>query len=475
MIELYGLVPEIRVFFSALLTISIILQTLRLFLLVSHKQYRIPRTVLIHEIFMLLHLIVTKMLLTILLIQRNIIAGYFHGFRYMDIGLVILGLWVYLKHKKPEPFISAIILIPTLPFFSFTYFKYYFLLINLYLIFRSGVMLEIEWRRIKASITRLSIKEAVDLFPEGILYATEKGRTLISNPAMNRLLSALEINNLMDASSLWEKLTKTQNSYNISVQALEDKLLMRIRNGGSWLFSNETIIVNKKKYIQLLALDITDEDVLTMEMEKSNKALKALGNELSSSMKNIDQLEKEREILRMRTRVHDILGQRLSILSRILESEMDSENMVKSIKPLLTDLTKAITETIDLSPQNLLSSVIYSFGLIGTIIHMKGNLPKSQEVARLFAEIIRECATNAVRHADARNVYVELLENDEDYSLSIRNDGTPPSVPILEGGGITGMRRQVFELSGEFNIMFWPQLCIYIRVPNSRKGEIYYD
>ncbi len=473
MIELYSLAPEIRIFFSALLVIAIALQTMRLFLLVSHKEYKVPRSILFYEIFVLVHLILATMLLTITLLQRNIIAGYFYGLRFIDAIPIGLGVWIMLKHRNPDPFLCYILLLPTLPFWSFAFSQYFFLLANLYLIIRSAVMLDFEWSRIRGNVTRLSIKEAVDLLPSGVLYANEKGRTLIINPAMNRLLSALDINSATDVSFIWENLVKIQDSDNVSVRTLDGKLLIRIRNAGSWLFSKQTILVKKKRYIQLLAIDITEKDVLTMEMEESNKALEELGHELSAAVNNIERLEKEREILRMKTRVHDILGQRLSILSRLLESDMDAEDMITKLKPLLTDMTQAITETVDTSPEYLLSSLTHSFALIGTAIHLKGSLPQDQKAARAFTEIIRECATNAVRHADAENVSAQLQENDEAYTLLVHNDGTPPSEPIIEGSGIVGMRGQVHELSGELTIGLWPRFQINVILPKNRKDDMY--
>lgn len=473
MSELYSLAPVVRIFYATLLAVTIALQTARLLLVVSHKQYRVPRSLILFEVFLLLHLVLATMLSAMTLLQRNIPAGYFREFRYMDLILFIQGGWIAFMHRKPEPFLCALPLLAMLPFCSVPHSEYIYLFANTYFIFRSVVMLDMEWRRIRKSVTRLSIKEAVDFFPGGILYADEKGRTLISNPAMNRLLSAFDIHSASDALSLWGTLMKLQDGDHIGVQALDDKLLIRLRDAGSWLFSKQAILVNKKKYIQLLAIDITDEDALTREMEEANRALEEIGRKLSSSLKNIEWLEKEREILRMKTRIHDILGQRLSILSRLLESDMETVDIVKKIKPLLTDLTRAITENADASAQYLLSSLNQSFALIGTAVHMKGTLPPDQKAAMAFAEIIRECATNAVRHADAGNVYIELTETADRYMLLAGNDGTPPSEPIIEGSGIAGMRRKVHELSGEFAIVSAPQFQINAYVPKDREEEGY--
>ena len=119
MTELYSLAPAVRIFFAGLLTLAIALQTARLLLMVSHKQYGVPRSLILFELLMLLHLILAAMLLAITLLQRNVLAGYFFGFRLTDLTLVVPGLWIMAKHRKPEPLLCALLLLTTLPFYSF--------------------------------------------------------------------------------------------------------------------------------------------------------------------------------------------------------------------------------------------------------------------------------------------------------------------------------------------------------------------
>jgi nitrate/nitrite-specific signal transduction histidine kinase len=112
-----------------------------------------------------------------------------------------------------------------------------------------------------------------------------------------------------------------------------------------------------------------------------------------------------------------------------------------------------------------------SFALIGTDINLKGALPEAQKVAGVFAEIIRECATNAVRHADASNVYVDIRENDKEHTLLVCNNGVSPSGPIIEGGGIAGIRGKVRELTGVLRIVHRPRFHIHICIPKNRKDD----
>jgi signal transduction histidine kinase len=467
MLELYNLTLSTAILCSILLLIAIALQTARLFFLQAHTEHKTPGSIFLYELAVLAHLVMAIFLLTITLSQQNIIAEHLHILRWISLFPVILGLWITRRHNKFGPLLSSLLLLPILPFCSIPYAHYYFVASALYFTFRSVIMWDLERNRVKKSITKLSIKEAVDLFPGGILYATEKGSTLIVNPTMEWLINALDIPTIHNALDLWENLMLVKDDSNISLQALDEKLLIRIRNGGSWLFSMQTAIVNTRKYLQLLALDITEEDVLTKEIEESNLALEAAGQEIGTAIISIRELEKEREILRMKSTVHDILGQRLSILNRLLDGELNAEEIAKELKPLLTDLTQAITKSEDPPPKELLSDLTYSFSLIGTTIDLQGNLPGIPTVAGVFAKIIRECATNAVRHGGAKHVYVEFLENENTYFLSIQNDGTLPSGPVVDGGGIAGIRRKIGDLQGTLKIMVQPLFSVLISVPKT--------
>lgn len=472
MIELYGLSSEIRIFYSGMLSMVMIMQTILLLLLFSHKEYKVPLSSMIHEILMLLYYISTIMLISITLIQRNIVGEYFYSLRYISLALIVSGIYTVIKSKEKEPVVCSVMLFLILPFWSYGYIKYFFLLTNLYLTIRCLLRFDREWQRIREGISRLSIKDALDVFPGGILFTNEKGRIMIINPVMQRLLAGLGVDTHKEMSLNWDRLTRIRDSYNVSIKALDDKLLIRIRNAGSWLFSKQPVLHKNKKFTQLLAVDITDEDVLTRELEESNKALIGSGQELERSFGNIEQLEKEREILRMKTRVHDILAQRLSILSRLLDSEMESKDIIKIFKPLLVDLTQAITDNTKSSPGHTISSLIDSFAMIGTKIHIDGVLPDDQKTAEVFSGIIRECATNAVRHADAKNVYLRLVNNERGSSLSVCNDGALQKNDIIEGGGIMGMRAMVAQAGGEMSISVHPRFCIDIYISGKGKDEL---
>ena len=74
--------------------------------------------------------------------------------------------------------------------------------------------------------------------------------------------------------------------------------------------------------------------------------------------------------------------------------------------------------------------------------------------------MVQEGLTNCVRHAGARNVYVDLTREpapDGRILLEMRDDGTGFDPADVAGGhGLTGMRERVASLQGVFEVISQP-------------------
>lgn len=471
MIYIYGLSRPLLVTLAAMLVIATALQTVRLLILMTHLKNKVDIIKVIFECFIVYYYVITILTISVTLLQKGVFANYFQVYRYLYFIPVLISPILLFKNGNNLYLLSSLLFTLNTPVLDFNFSTLLFPLTGLAFVLRTTILLEKEWLILRNNITRISIVEAVDSYPGGIIYANSNGKTLIINPSMNRLLDEMRISLRSDALKLWELTKNLQDSYDFTVRSLEDKLLIRIRNAGSWLFSMDRIHTKRRDYIQLLAVDITDEDILTREMEETNQTLEELSSKLINAVNNIETIQQESEVLKMKTRVHDILAQRLSILSKILDSDEEPELVVSKLEPLLNDLSGAIAEPIDTSPDYLLDSMISSFTLIGTRIHLKDPLPNNTEVAKLFTEVIRESSTNAIRHGNANNIFASISEDDCNYSLLISNDGEIPELPISEGGGITGMRSKIQDLGGELALDVVSSFTVRVRIPKYKDGD----
>lgn len=48
--------------------------------------------------------------------------------------------------------------------------------------------------------------------------------------------------------------------------------------------------------------------------------------------------------------------------------------------------------------------------------------------------------TNAVFHANAKNLFIDLTEDGTCWEMRFTNDGTAPGGPVTEGGGLSALR-----------------------------------
>lgn len=163
-------------------------------------------------------------------------------------------------------------------------------------------------------------------------------------------------------------------------------------------------------------------------------------------------------------RAHDILGQRLSVLLRIIQTEkkLDYDLLTALSKGLLAELKE---EQKERSPYAELDNIQEIFKAIGVDIIFEGQLPDKLNQARLFAEVIREGSTNAVRHGFATKINIQVKLENNDWKLTIKNNGYSSAKPIVPGTGIRLMRKKVADYGGSLDIIQKPLFTLSVVIP----------
>ena len=70
--------------------------------------------------------------------------------------------------------------------------------------------------------------------------------------------------------------------------------------------------------------------------------------------------------------------------------------------------------------------------------------------SRALLRTMQEIVTNAIRHGEAENLWIDVEQSPEGVRLSARDDGHAATAMAAEGFGLTGMRRRLEELGGTF-------------------------
>ncbi len=333
-------------------------------------------------------------------------------------------------------------------------------------LFRGMVTLAFDIRRQSAVVSRLSIIEAIDALPEGLLCAEESGRSALMNDAMRALLARLGLPaDFADVYLLWDCLQRKAQSGSAPDALVAEGVRLCISEEEVRLFVTDDVMVGRHHLIRILAFDVTEEEHLNLAIERANDLLEKAGVELRESLDNLQEAAENEALLRMRSRVHDVVGQRLSILHRYLEDESVSEGQLADIGALLSTILDdlAVHDVCDHAIE--LASVIDAFSLVGVDLVVCGSLPEDEALAAVFVEIIREATTNAAKHAQATLVSALVEEGAEGAELTVTSEGIVLGGPIREGAGLPGMRRAARSVGGSCEFRQGPPFIVSVKVP----------
>jgi two-component system sensor histidine kinase UhpB len=223
------------------------------------------------------------------------------------------------------------------------------------------------------------------------------------------------------------------------------------------------------------------------ELNRISEVFNALSEDLSKATSDRAELARrlvdtqERERRHIARELHDEIAQRLSALNALAaclrtHAQRDAPGLVDeareletTVSGLMISLRRTLTylrpqEIDDLGlVQSLMALVAqhnesaqgrtkYSIETVGGVEHLRA------ETSAHVYRIVQEALTNASKHANARNVQVQLSQVADTYretiKLSVVDDGAGPAADDKAsppaGAGMIGMRERVVALSGKF-------------------------
>lgn len=277
-------------------------------------------------------------------------------------------------------------------------------------------------------VSMLSVKNGIDLSDTGIMFLDDNGDIVLMNNLMSDILKDLNI-----------KKDYIDNLIKKCTENVDNDYILKCNNRVYLL----KIFYDK----EVSLIDITKLYKLQEQAKLQNKNIKANNEKLLDTINNIEKIEKTKNLLKIKNEYHDIIGHRLALLTKYLEQDN------KDTKSILF-LIDSIYEDFDskLSSDEKLNNLVKIYQVIGINIIVKGKLPIDEKIANIFFEIIREAVTNAIIHADSKNIKVIIAQYLDRIEMIITNDGKKPSSIIYENDGIKGMRRKLSFINGSLNI-----------------------
>lgn len=233
---------------------------------------------------------------------------------------------------------------------------------------------------------------------------------------------------------------------------------------------------------------------------KKEKLLAEQNNEIQQQ--RIRELEQEKQLIsmnsilkgqeeersRMAKDLHDGLGSMLSgiklNLSAMHQNFIIHSSDVFSFEKALTQLDSAIAEMRRVA-HNMMPEALLKFGLHEAIqdycdsINENGALKmqftaigesKSLDatVQKILYRIFQELTNNAIKHAQANTIFIQISHHEQGITLTVEDDGNGFDTTKANGAGLSNVKSRVDYLKGTLHIDTRPQsgTSITVEIPN---------
>lgn len=487
------ILPQI-VALDVVFALAACLQTIHVPLIASRRSSYNRKVICAYEASLVLHLMISALILftssgSYLVAPLDVCARAMGGALWLNAAIFAYGVVLMVHYRRLVMLVELLLVVAVTPPVVFAMGSAWTVVLiaeGAFFLFRSIAALLMDVRNRQEDITMFSTIETINVIPVGILYLDPMGRPLLMNRCMRKNLVELHMpTDLGDMSSTWNDLRKlsmqmpesSANRAHIDLDRFgRDRAAVEISPSEIRLFVRDSVTVSGRPFERVVGLDVTEYAHAYDRLAQANHLLERAGQELQAQIEEAKKVADNAAYLRMRARVHDVIGQRLSILHRYLEEGRLDDESLEQIDPLLRSIAADLRSGGASEPAEQLSDIVHAFGLVSVQIDVEGALPEDARVAAAFLQIIREASTNATRHAQAHRVHVRLWQEGTNASavarMTISNDGSPAPVSYREGTGIPGMRHVAQDLGGGLEVHAAQPFTLAVSIPLSPNATV---
>ena len=310
------------------------------------------------------------------------------------------------------------------------------------------------WHKSRRQLSPVSIKESCDHLPSALCFAWENGQPCLKNLKMDELSHRIAGEALMNANEFWG--------------AVAHEPIVTLPDGQTWSFERTPLYLSGQTVYQIIGTNITEEARLKRELEGENLRLEDMNRRLRQYGQEVQELTREREILRAKTRVHDEIGHALLQTRQFLSgTQGDVESVCAAWQQNVRLLLGKYTDGKRFDTFTQLARAAQA---IGVAIARVGAFPEDgTENAHLAETAAHECLTNLVRHAHGTRLEISSEATKIGWKIRYINDGDAPTGPIVEGSGLSSLRAQVEAAGGEMVVEHAPRFALTLILPMERR------
>jgi signal transduction histidine kinase len=221
-------------------------------------------------------------------------------------------------------------------------------------------------------------------------------------------------------------------------------------------------ILGKSLALQLLL--VFTAQALRRETETA-RTLSQTNSELRSAQAIIANTVRSAERLRISRELHDAwgheltaLGLQLEIASHVTEPGrandhvMQAKGLARALLTKVRDVVATLREAERCDLKDALEALAESVPTPAIHVNIAPGVRVSPDHAHALMRCAQEAVTNAVRHADAANLWLQVTSDGEGVRLVAHDDGIAQPVASTPGTGLLGMRERLEYLGGRLAV-----------------------
>lgn len=366
------------------------------------------------------------------------------------------------------------------------------------------------YRKYKKEIGVNSIKEAFDNLPKAISIINQKGVPVLVNKQMYDLvydITEKDFQSLDDIADILNRNIKKSGIEYLSFEyeyfgdrasesedLEEGSVLLKVCDKGIWQIKQKEFIVEGDLFLEVDAIEVTPIYNLSCQLKEKNKNLREQKKIQEKILKDMIQSKKEEEILNLKIDTHSKLGKAILATQLFLDHKPDSGSYDRQQcktdgKPC--DKAQSQSDYRAISPIEIWQDVIQSgesvdyqnnensllslrqlidvSHVFGCNIILEGSLPSEENLSYLIITAMREAITNAVRHAKADELRVQIITTDSSIRVEIEDNSNLRIKSIKETGGLADLRKKIERSGGSIRVLCEHCVKIILILPKNEK------
>lgn len=198
------------------------------------------------------------------------------------------------------------------------------------------------------------------------------------------------------------------------------------------------------------------------QAERANRQLARANAELAQTRVRLAETSRAAERLRISRDLHDLVGHQLTALAVNLEVAAHlaegaaAEPVARSrtiVKDLLRDVRAVVGQLRATTPdlRTALDDMAVAVPIPQVHVQIGDGTPDVPPAQReVLLRCVQEAITNAIRHTDAEQVWIDMGVIDGETVLSVRDDGRWVG-EVMAGNGLSGMQERIAALGGRLS------------------------